>query len=137
MSIDPRRLRAALQLVTGAAPTTDDAIGLARRLGVVEEVLPWLVLRRDAFTDMPAFADILATAVRRCPSPATRRKPDRVSSLTRLAAERRIDEALGSLIADTIARGDVAASAEAQIARLTRMSDSQQAPTDIPYRIPV
>jgi hypothetical protein len=137
MSIDPRRLRAALQLVTGAAPAADDANGLARRLGVVEEVLPWLVLRRDALADMPALTDILATAVKRCPSPTTRHQLTRVGSPTRLAAERRIEEALGALIADNIAHADVAMAAEAQIARLTRMSESQHAPTDIPYRIPV
>ena len=137
MSIDPHRLRAALQLVTGAAPTTDDANGLVRRLGVIEEVLPWLVLRRDAFTDTPEFTETVAAAVKRCPSPATRRKPARVSSLTRLAAERRSEEALGALIADNIAHADVALSAEAQITRLTRLSDSQQTPTDIPYRVPV
>ena len=137
MSIDPRRLRAALQLVTGTAPTPDVANGLARRLGVVEEVLPWLVLRRDAFADMPTLADSLAAAAKRSPSAATRRQPTRVSSLTRLAAERRIEESLGALIANNIAQADVALSAEAQITQLVRMSKSEQTPNDVPYRIPV
>lgn len=120
MSIEPRRLRAALQLVTGTAPTIDDANGLARRLGIIEEVLPWLVLRRDAFADTPALADVLAAAVKRCPSPATRRKPARVSSLTRLAAERRIEAALGALIADNIAHADVANGSDMSVALSTR-----------------
>jgi hypothetical protein len=136
MSIDPRRLRAALQLVTGTAPSIDDANGLALRLGIIEEVLPWMVLRREAFADMPALTDMLATAAKRSPSPATRRKPSRVSSLTHLAAERQIEAALSALISDNIARADVVMSAEMYISNYIRILEAPKN-FDAQYRITI
>ncbi|KAB7648368.1 hypothetical protein [Polymorphobacter fuscus] len=134
MSIEPQRLRAAIQLVSGSAPLETECARLGRTLGVIEEVLPWLVLRCNAFEDAPAFATSFSTEAKRVALPATRRQTSRVSSVARLNAERHVEAALGTLIADNITRREIATAAEEQVATLAGLSEYPGVLSYIYYR---
>ena len=125
MSIDPSRLRDACQLVFGMALDSRENGALARTLGVVEEVLPWMALHRGAFTTFPEIEAAIKVAAAICPSAASRRPlPHEHPSQTTLDTNRALEKALGAVIAENIKNSSLAVTADHYLAELVRVTSS-------------
>ena len=86
MSIEPGRLRHAIQLATGETTSPGEGLRLAGLLGVVEEILPYLLLRRDGFATSPKILDALAEARARAPGGARTARPITRTDAVQVAA---------------------------------------------------
>ncbi len=125
MSIDPVRLRDASQLLFGTALDADESEALARTLGVVEEVLPWMVLRREALVKFPELEAAVKAASAICPSPASRRPlPHDHPTQATLNTIHAIEEALGAVIAENVKNSGLSAAVDHHLAELVRVSPS-------------
>jgi len=121
MSIDPARLDLALQLFGVRAPD-GNVEELAETLGVVEEILPWLVLRANALADYEDVDAALRSAAGRVSGAATSRIASPVASIARRRATSELDRALEELIKDNISRNGLATTADSYLADLVRIS---------------
>jgi len=124
MSIDSERLRAASQLILGSAFSPEQCEELARTLGVVEEVLPWFALRRNAFRTIPQIEANFKAAAMKCPFPSSRRALPRDPARMVLPMNRELENALGAVIADNLQKSSLASFADAHLAQLTRISSA-------------
>ena len=102
MSIDPDRLHDVLRLVGATLPEGLGASDLANLLGVPEEILPWLMLRANAFANHGEIEQALYAAAARAPTPGTSRAPTNSPGLALHQANRQLDKALGALIREDI-----------------------------------
>ncbi|WP_353227680.1 hypothetical protein [Novosphingobium sp.] len=103
MTIAPDWLHDAVALVTGHDLPPDAATELAEMLCVEPEVLPWLMLRANAFADYPDLDAAIRSQASRTPHPATRRPPALQSAGATLAAQRMADDALRQIVAENCA----------------------------------
>lgn len=120
MSIDPQRLRAASQLILGSSFSPEHCRKIAGILGVKEEILPWLVLRRNAFKAYPEFQRHLKVAAERCPTSLSKRSPTHASSQETQALLKSLDESLSVLISENIKSENIAHSVESNVSKLVR-----------------
>jgi hypothetical protein len=110
MSIDVARLSEAIFLATGESATGGEVERLAVMLDVVEEALPYLLLRRGGFSGCPQMQAALEASRGRAVGPAkTRREPSLADSVRAEAAERELAAALKALIEADLAGADLQA----------------------------
>ncbi|HEX3920391.1 MAG TPA: hypothetical protein VHW60_23870 [Caulobacteraceae bacterium] len=103
MSIEPETLRHGLFLATGAPAASDEAEELAATLGVPEEALAFVLLRRAGFSDSPRLQAALAAAAARSGGPVRTSRPAQlVDAVSRGAASADLHKALKALIEDNL-----------------------------------
>lgn len=122
MSIEPDYLRQALQLFGVKPPEGQDTAALAKTLDVIEEVLPWIVLKADGFDQEGEIAKALRAAAGRSARAATSRSTAQRPSLALKHASRELDHAVEALIRGDIAHQALATTADARLAELVRLS---------------
>jgi hypothetical protein len=108
MTIDANWLGDVVELMTGRAFDLDAARALAPVLGEPAEVLPWLVLRQGVLADEPAIAAALDAQAAQIGRPLTRRAPGNAVSAPLVEIDRGLSDALRLLIAEDVARTDLA-----------------------------
>ncbi|MGA0602287.1 hypothetical protein ACO2Q3_16385 [Caulobacter sp. KR2-114] len=112
MSLDAHRLRQALLLATGDQPDIEALDDLSRGLGVVEEGLAYVLLRRSGFAGCPQVSAAIAEAAARAPAPnRTARPADGTDSRRREQAQEALRGALRAIIEGAAAQGEPAAQA--------------------------
>jgi len=94
MSINKERLNATLRLVTGDSFTDDELTRLKNTLGVPEEILAHLALRRDVFAKSERVRAAIQKQAEALTLPATRR----VSGIARKALETEAQAALAEAL---------------------------------------
>ena len=110
MSINHDRLRHAIFLATGVPPSPAETRNLALILHVPEEVLPFLLLRRNGFEASPETRQSLAAAVSRSPGIASSpRHADLTDARAELDAKDAVKDAMKALIDLDIAEQTAAA----------------------------
>jgi hypothetical protein len=108
MTIEPEWLGGVIALVLGRKPDTALVSQLARVLEAREEVLPWLMLRQGAFADDPEILGHLKALAAQGNRASQHRPAGPVVPPERLGMERDTEHTLRELIADNVARADLA-----------------------------
>jgi len=120
VTIEPAWLGGVIALVLGRKPDTALVDELARVLAAREEVLPWLMLRQGAFADDPEVVRQLGTLAAQANRPSPRRPAGPVLHPERIGLERDTEAGLRTMIAENIARGDLADALGATLHRHNR-----------------
>jgi len=103
MSLDADRLRHGLFLATGRPGPLEEAAQLGATLGVTQEALAFVLLRRDGFADCPGLQAELAQAAARAGGPLRAGRPPRiVDAVSASAAAAELHSALKALIEDNL-----------------------------------
>jgi hypothetical protein len=134
MTIDTDRFSQAIFLAVGDPPTADDADRLARQLSAPDEILPYLLLRRNGFEGCRQMAAALAAAVAGSPGrPITSRAPDLADAVEMAAARKAVTAATRTVIDHDLAGRDVQAGLDEAMLQLVRRSPAS--PGDAIFRI--
>ena len=106
MTVDTELLHAAVALVLGRTPGKALTHELGRVLDQQEEVLPWLILRENAFADDADVQGRLRALAAAGNRPTRQRPAGPVVAICTPVVKREIEEALGGIIADNVAGSD-------------------------------
>jgi hypothetical protein len=104
MTIDPAWLRRAVALAAGCDMPEAMATDLANTLSVRAEVLPWLVLRAQAFADDPAIAAAIKAQAARIARPRTSRPASLHSAVRSAEVKALADEVIRQIVAENVER---------------------------------
>jgi hypothetical protein len=122
MSINPQWLRAASQLALGEALSSEQCETLSKRLSVVEEVLPWLILKRGGFSQVSQFRERLSDAAHKLPSPMSSREHTRLPINTTMTAIAQLEQELGAIVRQNLAVKETAVIADSLISKIVQFS---------------
>lgn len=134
MTIDTDRFSQAIFLAVGDPPTAAEVDRLARLLSASDEILPYLLLRRNGFEGCRQMAAALRAAMAGWPGrPVTPRTPDFTDSLQLAAARKAVTAATRTVIDHDLAGRNAQACLDEAILELARLSPAS--PGDAPLRI--
>ncbi len=126
MTVDPGRLRHAILLATGEQPASGEVEPLADRLCLAEEVLPYLLLRRDGFAGCERIKAALAEAVARSPAPPRSLRPPGLAGAANAAsAAADLKSALKAVIEHDLASAEIHRHLDAAVRRAVELSPAE------------